>query len=91
MNGGYAMIDGTGVNLLSESSQTVTGLYAQCDTAFKSGKPVWAYGMLYGAGHALSPVPLFLNLEDGVYIGTCSILQVRITSQDAVTIVSLLN
>ena len=84
------MVDCGGANLLAQSPQTISGLYAKCKTAMESGKPVLAYNCQYGSGVPMSPIPVFGILEDGVYIFTASILQVRVANTDAVTIVSLL-
>lgn len=89
MNSGYIMIDCGGLNMLAESAQTITGLYARCTEAYATGKPIIAYNINYGAGVPTTPIPVFGIIEAGVYILTSSILQVRITSADSVTITSL--
>lgn len=89
MNGGYIMIDCGGLNLLAQSAQTITGLYAKITAAFASGKPIYAYNMNYGENVPMSPAQVFGINEAGLYILTTSILQVRVTSADSVTITSL--
>lgn len=89
MNGGYIMIDCGGLNLLAQSAQTIAGLYAKIAAAFASDKPILAYNANYGTGVPMTPIPVFGIIEDGVYILTASILQVRVTSADSVTITSL--
>ncbi len=84
------MVDCGGANLLAQSSQTISGLYAKCKTAVDSGKPILAYNCQYGSGVPMTPIPVFAILEAGVYIFTSSILQIRVANTDAVTIVSLL-
>lgn len=87
--GGYAMVDCGGINLLSQSSQTVTGLYAKVGAAYESNKPIIAMNCFYGEGVKLTPIQVFAILEGGVYICTASILQIRVASDDTVTITSL--
>ena len=90
MNGGYIMIDCKKLNLLSQSSQTISGLYEACKAAYSTGKPILAGNAEYGEGVPLTPIPVFGILEAGVYILTASILQVRIASDDSVTITNLI-
>ena len=91
MNGGYILVDCKKMNLLAQSSQTVSGLYARMVEAVKTGKPVIACNCEYGEGVPLSPFPVMVLKEAGIYICIASILQVRISSDDSVTIVSLLS
>ena len=90
MSNGYVLVDCKGCNLLAQSSQTISGLYKACDAAVKTGKPIYAVNCVYGTGVAMSPIQVMCILEAGVYIFTASILQVRIASDDTVTIVPLI-
>ena len=90
-NGGYVLVDCTGVDLLSQSSVTVTGLYAKSKSAFDSGKPIIAINCEYGEGVPMTPISVMGIVEDGTYVFTASILQIRVASNDAVTIVPLIN
>lgn len=90
MIGGYAMVDCTGINLLAQSKKTVSGIYAKCTEAFKSGKPIYACNCEYGTGVPATPIQVMAIIEDGTYIFTNSILQIRVGSDDGVTIVSLI-
>lgn len=87
---GYISIDCKGLNLLAESSQTITGLYAAVTEAIESGKPMYAVNCNYGSNVPVTPIQVFAIEEDGTYICTASILQIRVTSANAVTITSLL-
>ena len=91
MNGGYFLIDGTGLNLLADSSQTITGIYKNTKAAIDSGKPIWVCGMEYGSGVPLTPVPIFCIEQGGEICGSSSILQVWIAQNDSVRVVSLLS
>lgn len=86
---GYVMVDCGGMNLLADSAQTIAGLYAKCTKAYASGKQILACNANYGENVPMTPIPVFGIIEDGVYILTASILQVRVTSADSVTITSL--
>lgn len=89
-NSGYALVDCTGINLLSESEVTVDGIYAKCKAAYDSGKPIIACNCTYGAGVDMTPVPVMGIIEDSSYVFTASILQIRVAPDDGVTITSLL-
>lgn len=90
MNGGYTMVDCDKLNLLAQSSQTISGLYQKSLDALATGKPVIANNCEYGVGVPMTPIPVMAINEAGTIIFTASILQVRIASDDSVTIVSLL-
>ena len=90
MKGGYFMVDCGGLDLLSQTSQEIAGLYKQCADAFNSGKPIQAYNCVYGSGVECTPIEVFGIKEAGIYILTASILQVRVAEDDSVTITSLL-
>ena len=90
MNGGYVLVDCTGIDLLAQSKKTVNGIYAKCAEAYASGKPIIAANCEYGSGVPMTPIPVMAIVEDGTYVFTASILQIRVGSDDGVTIVSLL-
>lgn len=89
-NGGYVMIDCKKMNLLSQTSQEINGLYNEVKKAMALGKPIQAYNCEYGTGVPMTPIEVFAIEEDGLLICTASILQIRIASNDTVTITSLL-
>lgn len=89
MNGGYIMIDCKGMNLLAQSSQTVTGLHARITEAVKTGKPVIACNCNYGANIPLSPFAVMVSKDSTTYVCTASIYQFSVTSADAVTVTNL--
>lgn len=88
--GGYIMIDCKGLNLLSQTTQKVTGLYKDVTRAMALGKPIQAYNCTYGEGVPMTPIELFAINEAGLLICTASILQIRIASNDDVTIANLI-
>lgn len=89
MNGGYIMIDCKGMNLLAQSSQTITGLHARITEAVKSGKPIIACNCNYGANTPLSPFAVMVSKDSTTYVCTASIYQFSVTSADAVTVTNL--
>lgn len=92
LKGGYVLVDCKGLDLLGGSTpQTIDGLYAACDIAMKSGKPILACNCIYGEGHACSPVAVMGQRESAnSLVFTSSILQIVVTDEDKVTIISLL-
>ena len=91
MNGGYIMVDCTGINLLADSKVTVSGMYDKCKKAYESGKPIIAVNCEYGEGVPMTPISVMAIIEAGVYILTASILQIRVDSDNGVWIVPLIN
>lgn len=73
MNGGYILVDVTGLNLSSSSEQEITGIWDKAVTALKVGKPIVVHGCTYGAA-PVSPVTCF-----GWYIGATEIVIVGAT------------
>lgn len=88
--GGYIMIDCGGLNLLASEPQTISGLYAKVKKAHELNKPIYAVNCVYGSGVKMSPIHIFTINESGTMIGTASILQVRVASDDSVTITNLI-
>lgn len=64
---GVAVVDITGFDLSSSSSQTVTGLYNQCEKAYASGKPVLVMGWDYNDA-PVSPMFVYLIPSTNAYI-----------------------
>ena len=92
MKGGYVLVDCKGLDLLSESTQTIAGLYARVKAAMATGKMIIAENMIWGdeVDRPISPVPCFgIDMDDyGIYV-TASTLQIRISKLDVVTIVNM--
>lgn len=90
MNGGYINIDCHGLNLLSESAQTITGIFQATQTAWLSGKPIYAYNCMWG-DTPISPIPVFAIPfpTSNEIICTSSTLQVIIKNDDTITINNL--
>lgn len=90
VNSGYVMVDCGGMNLLSQSSQNIKGLYNKCKEAVDSGKMILAVNCEYGENVPMTPIPVMAIKESGNYIFTASILQITVESDDDVTISSLI-
>lgn len=92
-NGGYIMVDCTGIDLNTDSKQTISGIFNKVATAFKSGKPIYCVNATFnisGTGNTVSPVAVMVNSdENGGYVATASTLQLWIDSDDGVTIVNM--
>lgn len=90
MQGGYCMIDCSGIDLLKSTKQTIAGMYEQCDVAFKSGKAVYAHNLIWGNGKGCSPIQVMLiPLAANKYTATGSTLQLEITTDDGVKVNNL--
>ncbi len=78
---GIAVVDATGYDYSSSSSQTVTGLYAQLDKAYKSGKPILLFGWDYN-DTPLSPMYVYVMPATNAYVIDGKI---SVSNADAVT------
>lgn len=88
MNGGYVMVDATGIDLLAESSKTVAGIYNKFLNALKAGKPIIAYGIAYST--AVSS-PIAVNVKPGENSVTVltGVYSVAISNANAVVVTDL--
>ena len=92
MKGGYVLVDCKGLDLLAETTQTITGLYAKVKAAKATGKMIIAENMVWGDDGTISPVHVFaidMGSTYGIYC-TTSTLQIRISPADVVTIVNMI-
>lgn len=86
MNGGYIMIDGTGIELTSQSTTTVTGIFDKVNEAYEKKKPVYVVNITFEQD-VMSPVAVMINPRpSGNYICTASTLQIEVDPDDGVTI-----
>ena len=91
MKGGQVLVDCKGLDLTSETTQTITGLYAKVKKAMATGKLIIAENMIWGDDGSISPVHVFaidMGSTYGIYC-TASTLQIRISPADVVTIVNM--
>lgn len=87
---GYISIDCSGLNILAVSAQTITGLYNQVKEAMLSNKPIICVNAVWGSGVPITPIQVFaIDFgDDGIYC-TSSTLQIRISTNDSVTIYNM--
>ena len=91
MKAGYVLVNCSGLDLLAESTQTISGLYAKLVAAMKTGKMIIAENMIWGDDGIISPVHVFaidMGSTYGIYC-TASTLQIRVSPLDVVTIVNM--
>ena len=91
MKAGYVLVDGKGLDLTSESTQTITGLYDKVKKAMATGKLMIVENMVWGDDGIISPVHVFaidMGSTYGIYC-TASTLQIRVSPADVVTIVNM--
>ena len=74
MNGGYLLVDCTGIDLTSQSEVTISGIWKKAVTALAQKKPIIAHNCVYGTGVKVSPVTCF-----GWYISSTEIVIVGAT------------
>lgn len=91
MSNGYIMVDCQSTNLLAVESQTIPGLYARSIEAIDTGKPIIAVNCEYGEDVPMTPIAVMAIIEDGTVIFITSIYQIKVASDDTVTIVPLID
>lgn len=83
MNGGYSMIDCTGVDL--GDLGTVPGLYDQVKSACSTDKLIVLYGLVNGE-QAFTPVPAFGGVESSTSVFLSFFpVTIHISNSDVVT------
>ena len=91
MRAGYVLVDASGLDLLSETTQTIAGLYDKCAAAMKTGKMIIAENIIWGDDGVISPISLFaidMGPTYGIYL-TASTLQIRVSPANVVTIINM--
>lgn len=84
MNGGYSMIDCTGLNLGNPG--TVTGLYEKALKAIKTGKPLFLNNVVNG-DQAFTSIPGFGGIESSTSVFISFVpVTIHISNADVVTI-----
>ena len=90
MNGGYIMVDCTGLDLIKGSTpQTINGIYNATKRAMPINKPIYAINCIWGDVGSVTPIQCMV-IDFGDYlICTASTLQIIISPDDTVTINNL--
>lgn len=90
MNGGYVLVDCTGLDLTADAEQTITGIWNKAVTALKANKPIIAHNCVYGEGNKVSPVTCFgwyISSSEIVVVGAT--LHIHIKTGDKVTVLDV--
>lgn len=93
MNGGYILIDCTGLDLTKGSTaHTITGLYKKVADCMQKNKPLYCVNAVWGNYGKITPIGCFANKSstDDIIV-TSSTLQIIVTSSDVVTINNLVS
>lgn len=92
MTSGYTLIDCRGLDLTSQSEQTIPGIYAQLKTAMIIGKPLIGCNCIWGTGKPLTPIHFYVNQSnESLIVCTFSTLNINVTSSDVITVQNLLS
>lgn len=89
MNGGYVMIDCTGLDLTKgQTPQTISGMFDLVKDAMETNKPMYCVNANWDGAY-ISPIQVFAVEFPGYIIVTASTLQVTVTEEDVITITSM--
>lgn len=88
MNGGYVMVDATGIDLLAESSKTVAGIYNKFLKALQANKPIIAYGISYSTAVS-SPIAVNVKAGENSVTVLTGVYSVAISNANAVVVTDL--
>ena len=89
MNGGYILVDCSGIDLSLSTAQEVSGIWDKAVKAMKQDKPIIAHGCKYGTA-AVSPVTTFgwwIAADEIVIVGAT--LHCHIKDDDTVTVLDV--
>ena len=90
MNGGYVMIDCSGLDLTKGIiEQNIPGIYSKTRKCMDTGKPIYANNCVWGTNGIVTPIAVMAIQFPGYIIVTASTLQIVITESDVITIVNL--
>lgn len=88
MNGGYSLINCSGLALDAESKQTKAGIYAAIKKAYEDNKPAYACNMTF-ASAPMTPAAVLITHVGTNYIGTSCTCQIIVDPDDGVTVNNL--
>ena len=90
MNGGYIMVDCTGIDLTDNTSQSISGIWYKAVKAVKADKPIVAYNCEYGTGVTVSPVTCFgWYIDDDEIVIVGATLHIHIKDDDTATVLDV--
>ena len=92
MNGGYVLLDCTGLDLSDDQPQYIVGSWDKAVTAIRAGKPIVAHNCEYGTGVPVSPVTCFgwyLDEDEIVIVGAT--LHIHVKDDDTCTVLDVVS
>ena len=90
MNGGYFLLDCTGLDLTLDTAQSISGSWQNTVNALKSNKPIIAHNCVYGSGVKVSPVECFgwyIAADEIVIVGAT--LHIHVKNNDTCTVLDV--
>ncbi len=90
MNGGYFLVDCTGLNLANDTAQSIAGIWDKAKTALAVGKPIVCHNCIYGAGKLVSPVTCFgWQIADDEIVIVGATLHIHIKDDNTATVLDV--
>lgn len=90
MNGGYIMVDCTGLDLTDTNAQSIDGIWDKAVEAIEADKPIIAHNCEYGTGVMVSPVTCFgWYINDGEIVIVGATLHIHIKDDDTATVLDV--
>ena len=90
MNGGYIMVDCTGLDLTDNQAQSISGIWDKAVEAVKVDKPIVAYNCEYGTGVKVSPVTCFgWYIDDDEIVIVGATLHIHVKDDDTATVLDV--
>lgn len=90
MNGGYFLLDCSGLDLTKDTAQSITGCWQNVVDAIAANKPIIAHNCVYGAGVPVSPVTCFgwyIASDEIVIVGAT--LHIHVKDDDTATVLDV--
>lgn len=90
MNGGYFLLDCTGLDLTKDTAQSITGCWQKAVDAIAANKPIIAHKCVYGSGVPVSPVTCFgwyIASDEIVLVGAT--LHIHVKDNDTATVLDV--
>ena len=90
MNGGYFLLDCTGLDLKKDTAQSITGCWQKTVDAIAANKPIIAHNCVYGSGVPVSPVTCFgwyIASDEIVIVGAT--LHIHVKDNDTATVLDV--
>lgn len=90
MNGGYFLLDCTGLDLTKDTAQSISGCWQKAVDAIASNKPIIAHNCIYDTGVPVSPVTCFgwyIASDEIVIVGAT--LHIHVKDNDTATVLDV--